>query len=126
MVNRMDSSTGADCLFCKIRDGEIPARKVREDDRVFAFEDINPQAPAHVLVVPRRHFATLDELPALGAEGEGIVGRLAAVAAAIAAERGFAGDGWRLVFNVNPGAGQSVFHVHAHLLGGRPFGWPPG
>jgi histidine triad (HIT) family protein len=116
----------ADCLFCKIRDGQIPSKRVWEDDRCFAFEDINPQAPTHVLVVPRQHVATLNDLPALGAEGEGLVGHLVSVASQIAAQRGHAAPGYRVVMNTNAGAGQTVFHLHLHLLGGRQLGWPPG
>ncbi len=116
----------ADCLFCKIRDGQIPYKGVYQDDRCFAFEDINPQAPTHVLVVPREHVATANDVPALDAAGEALVGHLFAVAAKLAAERGVDGPGYRLVMNCNAGAGQTVFHLHLHLLGGRRFGWPPG
>ncbi|MHB8417862.1 MAG: histidine triad nucleotide-binding protein [Myxococcales bacterium] len=116
----------ADCLFCKIRDGQIPSRGVFQDDRCFAFEDINPQAPTHVLVVPREHVATLNDLPALGAAGEGLVGHLVQVASQIASQRGHAAPGYRVVLNCNAAAGQTVFHLHLHLLGGRQLGWPPG
>ncbi|MEZ5291824.1 MAG: histidine triad nucleotide-binding protein [Vicinamibacterales bacterium] len=111
------------CLFCRIVAGEIPARKVFEDDTLVAFEDINPQAPMHVLVVPKAHVATVNDL---GAEHEALVGAMVRRAAAIAAERGVAGRGYRTVFNCNAEAGQTVFHLHLHVLGGRPLAWPPG
>ena len=113
----------ADCLFCKIIDRTIPSRVVYEDDRVMAFEDVNPQAPTHVLIVPKRHIATLNDI---GTEDDQIVGELVRRAAAIAKERGFSEHGYRTVFNTNRGAGQTVFHIHLHLLGGRPLTWPPG
>jgi histidine triad (HIT) family protein len=113
----------ADCLFCRIIAREIPGAIVYEDDRLIAFNDINPQAPTHVLIVPKQHIASLNEL----SEGdEQIVGELVRRAAAIAAERGIAAGGYRTVFNTNRDAGQTVFHVHLHLLGGRPMHWPPG
>jgi histidine triad (HIT) family protein len=111
------------CLFCRIVAGELPASKVYEDDQIVAFNDINPQAPTHVLVVPRRHLATLNDL---GPGDDGLVGTLVRRAAAIAAERGIADAGFRTVFNCNAGAGQTVFHLHLHLLGGRAMHWPPG
>lgn len=113
----------SDCLFCRIRDGEIPARKVFEDEQVLAFDDISPQAPTHVLVIPRKHLATLNDLLP---DDELLAGHLVTVAARIARERGHAEAGWRLVMNCNSMAGQTVFHVHAHVLGGRPLEWPPG
>lgn len=113
----------ADCLFCKIIRREIPATLVFEDDRVLAFNDINPQAPTHVLVVPKRHIATLNDI---GTEDDNLVGELVRRAAAIAKERGLSAGGYRTVFNTNRGAGQTVFHVHLHLLGGRAMTWPPG
>ena len=113
----------ADCLFCKIVRREIPATLVYEDERVVAFNDINPQAPTHVLVVPKRHIATLNEL---GTEEDRLVGELVRRAAAIAAERGLSAGGYRTVFNTNRDAGQTVFHIHLHLLGGRAMTWPPG
>jgi histidine triad (HIT) family protein len=113
----------ADCLFCKIVNREIPASIVYEDDRLLAFNDTNPQAPTHVLVIPKRHIATLSDLtPA----DDAIVGEMVRRAAAIAAERGIAAGGFRTVFNTNAGAGQSVFHIHLHLIGGRVMHWPPG
>jgi len=112
-----------DCLFCKIADGTIPATLVHQDDEVVAFEDLNPQAPLHVLVIPRRHVPTMNEL---GAEHDQVMGRLYRVAAAIAGRRGVAASGWRAVMNANRDAGQTVFHVHLHVLGGRQLGWPPG
>jgi histidine triad (HIT) family protein len=113
----------ADCLFCKIARKEIPAKLVYEDEDVVAFDDINPQAPVHVLVVPRRHIPSLNDLTP---EDDGIVGKLARVSAHIAAERGIAEPGWRSVVNVNREGGQLVFHVHMHCIGGRPMFWPPG
>jgi len=111
------------CLFCRIIAGEIPSSKVYEDDEVFAFNDINPQAPLHVLVVPKRHIATVNDL----AQGdEALVGRLVRRAAAIATESGYVERGYRTVFNCNAEAGQTVFHLHLHLLAGRALGWPPG
>ena len=113
----------ADCLFCKIIKREVPASIVYEDDRVLAFNDINLQAPTHVLVIPKRHIESLNEL----APGDdAIVGELVRRAAAIAKERGISAGGFRTVFNTNRDAGQTVFHVHLHLLGGRPMHWPPG
>ena len=113
----------ADCLFCKIARREIPASLVYEDERVVAFNDINPQAPTHVLVVPKRHIETLNEL---GTEDDRLIGELVRRAAAIAAERGLSAGGYRTVFNTNRDAGQTVFHIHLHLLGGRSLSWPPG
>lgn len=111
------------CLFCRIVAGEIPARKVFEDDDVVAFEDINPQAPMHVLVVPRLHIATLNDL---GAGHDRLVGVMLRRAAALAGEQGYAARGFRTVFNCNGDAGQTVFHLHLHVLAGRPLAWPPG
>jgi histidine triad (HIT) family protein len=111
-----------DCLFCKIGRGESPAKIVYEDDQVLAFEDINPQAPTHVLIIPRRHFSTLNDLQ----EGDAtLLGSLITRAAQIAKDRGHAQDGYRTVFNCNGDAGQSVFHIHLHLLAGRYMSWPP-
>jgi histidine triad (HIT) family protein len=111
------------CLFCRIIAGEIPASKVYEDDQMVAFNDISPQAPMHVLVVPREHVSTLNELEA---RHDGLVGALVRRGAAIAAERGYAQSGYRTVFNCNADAGQAVFHLHLHVLGGRKMSWPPG
>jgi histidine triad (HIT) family protein len=113
----------ADCLFCKIIAGEIPGAIVYQDDRLVAFKDINAQAPMHVLVVPRRHIATLNDL---GPEDDPLVGEMTRRAAALAKEHGHSDRGYRTVFNCNAEAGQTVFHIHMHLLGGRRLGWPPG
>jgi histidine triad (HIT) family protein len=112
-----------DCLFCKIAERKIPARIVHEDDEVLAFEDIEPQAPVHLLVMPKKHIRTLNDL---APEDDAVAGRLLRVAAALAKERGIADRGWRAAVNVNRDAHQLVFHVHLHVLGGRAFGWPPG
>jgi len=111
------------CLFCKIIAGEIPSKKVHEDAELFAFEDINPQAPAHVLVVPKRHIETLNDLQAGDDE---LVGSMVRCAAGIAKARGVDAGGYRTVFNCNSDAGQTVFHIHLHVLGGRRMTWPPG
>jgi histidine triad (HIT) family protein len=111
-----------DCLFCRIVAGEIPATIVAQTADTLAFRDINPQAPVHVLVIPRAHHA---DLAALAAADPCLVGRLAADAAAVAQAEGI-GGAFRTVFNTGAAVGQSVFHVHAHVLGGRPFSWPPG
>jgi histidine triad (HIT) family protein len=111
-----------DCLFCKIRDGVIPAPKLHDDDLCFAIRDIQPQAPHHVLVIPKEHIATLNDLEPSHAA---LAGHLMLVAAQIARAEGVA-SGWRLTFNVNRDGGQHVFHIHGHVMGGRPFGWPPG
>ena len=113
--------TDPSCLFCRIVRGEIPAKLVASDDDSLAFRDINPQAPLHVLVIPREHVASLDE-----ATDPALVGRLALMAARIARDEGFAERGYRTVINTNADAGQTVFHVHLHLLAGRKLGWPPG
>jgi histidine triad (HIT) family protein len=113
----------SDCLFCKIVAGEIPATTVLETDHSLAFRDLNPQAPTHVLVVPKEHVAHAGELTA--AHGEGL-GDLFQTAARVAAQEGVAAGGYRLVFNVGDDAGNTVPHLHLHLLGGRTLGWPPG
>lgn len=113
----------ADCLFCRIVAREIPASLVHEDDQLVVFEDINPQAPTHVLIVPKRHIATLDDLSETDHD---LVGTMVARAAAIARDRGHAESGYRTVFNCRDDGGQTVFHIHLHLLGGRPMSWPPG
>ena len=111
-----------DCLFCRILRGEIPAKKVYEDERTFAFEDINPQAPTHILIIPKKHIVGLKEAQDEDAE---LVGYCQLVAAKIARQRQIE-DGYRTVYNVGAKAGQSVFHLHLHLLGGRNLSWPPG
>lgn len=113
----------ADCLFCKIAAKEIPAKIVREDADTVAFEDIHPQAPHHLLVVPKKHIATLNDL---APEDEAVVGRMFRAAAALARDRGIADPGWRAVVNTNAEGGQVVFHLHLHVLGGRRMRWPPG
>lgn len=112
-----------DCIFCKIAAGEIPAELVYEDDTVVGFRDLSPQAPTHVLLIPRKHVATLNELQA---EDEAIVGRLYLAAVKVAAQEGLAERGYRTLINCNEEGGQTVFHLHLHLLGGRQMGWPPG
>ncbi len=111
----------SDCLFCKIAKREIPSKTVYEDDRIYAFEDIAPKAPTHVLVIPKKHIPRLADA---GVEDAPLIGETAARAAVIAREKGLVH--YRLVLNNGEGAGQSVFHLHFHLLGGRPFTWPPG
>jgi len=111
-----------DCLFCRILRNEIPAKKIYEDEHTFAFEDINPQAPTHVLIIPKRHVRGLKEATP---EDAALIGRCHLAAAHIARQRGIE-DGYRTVLNVGPQAGQSVFHLHVHLLGGRSLHWPPG
>ena len=111
------------CLFCRIIAGEIPSSKVFEDSDLFAFSDINPQAPLHVLVVPKKHIATTNDL---ATEDEALVGKMVRRAAAIAAENGYADRGYRTVLNCNRDAGQTVFHIHLHVLAGRHLEWPPG
>lgn len=112
-----------DCLFCKILAGDIPADIVHETDSVLAFRDINPQAPTHVVIIPRRHIATINDLQP--DDGE-IIGKLYLAAKEIAEVEKLSEPGYRVVMNCNEGAGQSVFHIHLHLLGGRRLGWPPG
>ena len=111
------------CIFCKIAAGEIPAAKIFEDDRALAFRDINPQAPTHALVIPRAHVASLSEA---GESDGALLGHLLLVAARVAREEGLAEAGYRAVINTGAGAGQSVFHIHVHVLGGRRLTWPPG
>jgi histidine triad (HIT) family protein len=112
-----------DCLFCRIIARDVPAAIIYEDDRLLAFNDINPQGPTHVLIVPKRHIASLNELTP---DDDAIVGEVVRRAAALAAERGIAAGGYRIVFNTNRDAGQTVFHIHLHLIGGRGLHWPPG
>jgi histidine triad (HIT) family protein len=111
-----------DCLFCKIGRKEIPAKLVYEDDEIFAFEDIHPQAPTHILLCPRRHFASLGNATT---EDQGVLGKLQLVAVQLAREHDVV-DGFRTVVNSGASAGQQVFHLHLHLLAGRAFSWPPG
>ncbi|HET7697742.1 MAG TPA: histidine triad nucleotide-binding protein [Vicinamibacterales bacterium] len=113
----------SDCLFCRVIRKEIPASVIHEDERLLVFNDINPQAPLHALVVPKRHIATLNDL---SAADDGIVGEMVRRAAAVARERGYADRGFRTVFNTNAEAGQTVFHIHLHVLAGRGLTWPPG
>jgi histidine triad (HIT) family protein len=111
------------CLFCKIAAGEIPSKRVHEDDELLAFEDIKPEAPVHILIVPRRHISTLNDLQS---GDDALVGSMLRRAALIAKERGISESGYRTVMNFNSHAGQTVFHIHLHLLGGRRLSWPPG
>lgn len=113
----------SDDLFLKIIGREIPAEIVYEDDDVLAFKDINPQAPLHVLIIPKKHIRTLNDVQN---EDEALLGKLLNTARQIAQDNGVADDGYRLVMNCNRGAGQTVFHIHLHLLGGRALSWPPG
>lgn len=113
----------SDCLFCKIRDGEMPCDMVYESDDVMAFRDVNPQAPTHILVVPRKHISTVNDLKE---KDKNIVGDMFLAAKKIAADEGIEEDGYRLVVNCNSKAGQTVFHIHMHLIGGRVMTWPPG
>jgi histidine triad (HIT) family protein len=112
-----------DCLFCKIVAGDVPAKVVAESGRTIAFRDINPQAPTHVLIIPKEHHP---DLAALAGAGDGLLDEVAAQAHTVAEAEGIADGGYRVVFNTGPEAGQTVFHVHAHLLGGRRMSWPPG
>lgn len=112
----------SDCLFCKIIAGKIPSRKVYEDERLFAFEDLHPTAPTHVLIIPKQHIEGLNKAEQSDAE---ILGHMQLAAASIGRERGIE-DGYRTVLNVGPRSGQSVFHIHLHLIGGRDMSWPPG
>jgi histidine triad (HIT) family protein len=112
-----------DCLFCKIANGEIPAKIIYKDSNVVAFEDINPQAPHHLLIIPAKHISTLNELTA---EDNELIGHMVQTAMKLAKQLNIADDGYRIVMNCNKGAGQTVFHIHLHLLGGRQMVWPPG
>lgn len=111
------------CIFCDIAAGKTPAELIYEDERAVAFRDINPQAPTHLLVIPREHITSLAQA---GAEHEGLLGHLLLVGAELARERGIDGPGFRTVINTNPAAGQTVYHIHVHILGGRSMSWPPG
>jgi len=113
----------SNCLFCKIIGGQIPGQFVHQDDHLVAIKDINPQAPLHVLIVPRKHIATLNDLTS---DDETLVGAMHRAAAQIAKAHGYADKGYRTVFNTNREAGQTVFHIHLHLLAGRGLTWPPG
>ena len=112
-----------DCLFCKLVKGEIPATILYQDEDVIAFEDIMPQAPTHFLVIPKRHIATLNDLTE---EDASLVGKLQVTAAKVAKQKGISDDGYRVVMNCNEMGGQTVYHIHMHVLGGRSMTWPPG
>jgi histidine triad (HIT) family protein len=112
-----------DCIFCKINKGEITAKIIYQDETVIAFNDLNPQAPQHVLIIPRKHIATINDIKE---NQETLSGHMITVAAKIAAEKNLAADGYRLVFNCNSKGGQEVYHIHLHLLAGRQMQWPPG
>jgi histidine triad (HIT) family protein len=113
----------SECLFCRIVRKEIPASVIHEDDEVLVFNDINPQAPLHALVIPKRHIATLNDL---SSQDDALAGQMIRRAASIAREKGYADRGFRIVFNTNAEAGQTVFHIHLHVLAGRGLTWPPG
>ena len=113
----------SDCLFCKIRDGGIPCDIVYEDDDVLAFNDVNPQAPVHMLIIPKKHISTVNDIEA---GDELVMGKLFSAAKKIAEQEGISDDGYRMVTNCNEKAGQTVFHIHMHLLAGRRMTWPPG
>jgi histidine triad (HIT) family protein len=115
--------THTDCLFCKIIAGDIPGTIVFQDDSIVAFQDVSPQAPLHVLIVPRRHISSLNDL---APDDDGLVGSMVRLAASLAREHGYHERGYRTVFNTNGEAGQTVFHIHLHLLAGRRLIWPPG
>ena len=115
--------TEKDCLFCKILAGEIPADIIHESETALAFRDINPQASTHVVIIPKRHIATMNDLKV---DDEAVVGSLFTAARVIARQEGLADRGYRVVMNCNEDAGQSVFHIHLHMLGGRQLSWPPG
>ena len=113
----------SDCIFCKIASGDIPAEKIYENDQVIGFRDLNPHAPTHVLVIPKKHFSTINDLKD---EDKSLVGDMFLAAKQIAADEGLSERGYRTVMNCNEEAGQTVFHIHLHLLGGRRMQWPPG
>ncbi len=113
----------SDCIFCKIVSGDIPADKVYENDHVIAFRDLNPQAPFHCLVIPKKHIATINDIQSEDAE---LIGQMYLAAKQIAADAGLSEEGFRTVMNCNEAAGQTVFHIHLHVLGGRNLSWPPG
>lgn len=111
------------CLFCRIARKELPAAVLFENERILAFEDIRPRAPVHALVIPKAHFASLNEAP----EGsEGLLGEILSTARTVARQKGIDGSGYRIVLNTGPNSGQEVFHIHFHVLGGRSMAWPPG
>ncbi len=112
-----------DCLFCKIAQGTVPADIVYQDNKIVAFNDIHPQAPRHLLIIPRQHIATLNDL---AVEDTAVIGHMVQTAKTLAKDNKIAEEGYRLVMNCNAGAGQTVFHIHLHLLGGRRLTWPPG
>jgi histidine triad (HIT) family protein len=112
-----------DCVFCKIVEGAIPAKKVYEDDDVLAFDDITPQAPVHTLVIPKKHIATLNDV---GPDDAELLTKVTLAAIKVAKDKGLEGNGYRLVTNCLEDGGQAVFHIHTHVLGGRSLGWPPG
>ncbi|MGQ9471186.1 MAG: histidine triad nucleotide-binding protein [Candidatus Aminicenantales bacterium] len=112
-----------DCLFCRLRDRKLPVDVVYEDEEVLGFKDINPKAPVHILVIPKEHFASLNEVPA---GKEILLGRLLRAAVKIGKEKGLTRTGYRIVINTGPDSGQAVYHLHVHLLGGRRLSWPPG
>lgn len=112
-----------DCLFCKIINGEIPSQKVYEDEYVYAFNDISPTAPVHVLIIPKKHISTINDIEEDDSE---LIGKIYLAAKKIAKEKGISEEGFRIVTNCNKNAGQTVFHIHYHLLGGREFNWPAG
>lgn len=113
----------SECLFCRMISGEIPVKPVYEDERLFVIKDINPQAPLHVLIIPKKHIASVNDLEP---DHDILVGSMFRRAASIASENGYADRGFRTIFNTNREAGQSVFHIHLHVLAGRALGWPPG
>jgi histidine triad (HIT) family protein len=112
-----------DCLFCKIIAGDIPADRLFENERILAFRDLNPQAPTHILIIPKLHIPTLNDLQPEHSE---LIGELIRIASELAKKEGIAEAGYRTGFNCNDAGGQTVYHIHLHLLGGRTFGWPPG
>jgi histidine triad (HIT) family protein len=113
----------SDCLFCKIIGGQIPGQFVDQDDQLVVIKDINPQSPLHVLIIPRKHIATINDL---AADDDALIGAMHRAAARIAKDHGYSDRGYRTVFNINREAGQTVFHIHLHLLAGRTLTWPPG
>jgi histidine triad (HIT) family protein len=113
----------SDCLFCKVIRGEIPSKKVYEDDTIFAFEDINPQAPTHILIIPKEHYASLNDVPG---KDKDLLGHILIKGRELAQKAGLENSGFRIVLNTGRDSGQAVFHIHFHLLGGRRLSWPPG